>query len=336
MLILESILIAPFRVLDARYARTMTQRNNRRPSRPDHTARPHRRMPRPAPTSSREAHQKSRVAHPGRPRSGKPAPAGYVARVLILLTSCVLALLFVGVSISTCNDSHESRYADATLYQWENLISENGRFSYYLDGRNASRTGIDVSEHQGYIDWDSVARDDIDFAMVRIGNRGATSGALNIDDYAMHNLDGCQESGIECGAYFFSQAVSVEEAEEEADFVLATLHGRKLQMPIAYDHEPVHGVDGRADTLDDATLTACAKAFCDRIESAGYDSMVYGNASDLARFDDALRQRYGVWFAEYDVEHPSINAGFTIWQYSNAGSVSGVDTAVDLNIQFSS
>ncbi len=134
------------------------------------------------------------------------------------------------------------------------------------------------------------------------------------------------------GAYFFSQAVTVEEAREEAEFVLRLLAGRYLALPVAYDHEPVADGAGRANNMDRETLTACARAFCERLEQGGYGTMIYGNSGDMARYDRADLGGRPVWFAEYDAAQPHAQFDFAIWQYTNGGSVAGIDTAVDLNL----
>lgn len=256
---------------------------------------------------------------------------------LVVIAAAVVSLICVAVAVRACSSMVTAPASTpvTAAYNWENLTHDDaGRLTYLVDGEPVSRTGIDVSEHQGFIDWTAVASDGIDFAFVRLGNRGATSGSLNYDDYGAANLSGASQAGLDVGVYFFSQAITEEEAVEEADFVLSQLGDTKLAYPIVYDHEPVYGVEGRADDLSPAQMTANAKAFCDRITQAGYTVMLYGNAADLSRYDLNALANYPVWFAEYDVAAPSRNTGFSIWQYSNAGTVAGIDTAVDLNIAF--
>ena len=195
-----------------------------------------------------------------------------------------------------------------------------------------SQLGVDVSDHQGAIDWSAVASDGVDFAFVRVGNRGYTEGALYADTRYAENIDNATSAGLDVGAYFFSQAVSVEEAREEAEFVLRLLAGRYLALPVAYDHEPVADGAGRANNMDRETLTACARAFCERLEQGGYETMIYGNSGDMARYDRADLGGRPVWFAEYDAAEPHAQFDFAIWQYTNGGSVAGIDTAVDLNL----
>ena len=159
---------------------------------------------------------------------------------------------------------------------------------------------------------------------MRAGNRGYTEGALYADERFSENVDGAEAAGLATGVYFFSQAVTPDEAREEADFVLGLLAGRPLDLPVAFDHEPVSDETGRANHLAGTELAACARAFCERIEQAGYDTLVYGNKRDIAR----------VWFAEYDVAVPTGQFDFVMWQYTSTGTVAGISTRVDLNIRF--
>lgn len=265
--------------------------------------------------------------------------------VLVLLILLGLAL---GLIVRTCTANDRGASATVRSYDWSHLVWSGERLAYVEDRQTVSRLGVDVSDHQGLIDWASVAADGIDFAMVRLGYRGYSEGALNVDSRASYNLDGAASAGLDVGAYFFSQAISVDEAREEAEFVLEILDGRALDMPIAFDHEPVEGVAGRANALDSETLTACANVFCETLEAAGYATMVYGNQHDLERLAEggnsaqgsatdaeALADAVGgraIWFAAYDVAQPTTAYAFTMWQYTNAGSVAGIETSVDLNI----
>lgn len=219
-------------------------------------------------------------------------------------------------------------------YDWAGLERDGDRLAYYEQGALRSRLGIDVSSHQGTVDWEAVAADGIDFALVRLGNRGYTEGSLHVDEQSAANLDGARAAGLDVGAYFFSQATTVEEALEEADLALKLLDGRTLELPVAFDHEPVPDEAGRANRVDGQTLTACALAFCERLEAAGYATMVYGNAGDMARYDRTALGGRPVWFAEYHVATPNAPFDFTLWQYSNSGDVQGVSTPVDMNLLF--
>lgn len=254
---------------------------------------------------------------------------------IALLTT--VALLGSLALLAACGGGATEPAAQAYVspYDWASLerSGEQGdRLAYREDGEVRSQLGIDVSDHQGSIDWNAVAGDGIDFAFVRIGNRGYTEGALYADARYAENIDNATDVGLDVGAYFFSQATNVEEAREEADFVLQLLAGRYLALPVAYDHEPVADGAGRANNVDRETLTACARAFCERLEQGGYDTMIYGNSGDMARYDRAELGERPVWFAEYDAALPHAQFDFAIWQYTNGGTVAGISTAVDLNL----
>lgn len=255
---------------------------------------------------------------------------------LLIVAASLIALFFVAVSVHACDsnipDQRKLALEAGDTYNWEHLELIDGRYHYLEDGADIARTGIDVSEHQGPIDWSAVSHDGIDFAFVRLGNRGATTGSLRIDDYALENLRGATKAGLDVGVYFFSQATNESEAIEEAEFALDLLAGHQIALPVVFDHEPVPGVEGRTEGLTDDQLTSIARAFCEKVSSAGYDTMIYGNARDLARYDTSALNTMGIWLAEYEVEKPSYSSGFSVWQYSNTGRVKGIDVDVDMNV----
>ena len=278
--------------------------------------------------STRNASTRPGSAHPQqRPRRH----AG--ARKPFVILAFALALIVVGVSACNATSALLNGSSQEETSRSANT-KQNGRFSYSENGVEKSQTGIDVSEMQGAIDWEQVASDGIQFAFVRAGYRGTTEGGLFADGRLSENLAGAADAGLQTGVYFYSQATSAEEAQEEADFVLDQLGGRKLDLPITFDHEKDTTVNARGNNVDRDTLTAAALAFCQRIEQAGYRSMVYGNKVDIARMNlDSLGDR-PVWFAEYNALQPSGQLDFALWQYSNTGSIAGISTPVDMNLRF--
>lgn len=278
---------------------------------------------------------------PPSPARRTPSPAKLIAFIGVLLALC----LAIGLGSSFfASSSTPERDPYQSPFDWSNLQWDGDRLSYVQDGSVVSRIGVDVSDHQGYIDWQQVAADGIDFAMIRIGNRGYTEGGLAIDEYFSYNIDSSQAAGLNAGVYFFSQAITPDEAREEAEYVLELLAGRELQMPVAFDHETLSDPAARGNSVSGKDLTACMNAFCETIEAAGYQTMVYGNRTDLSRFayvDGSARAAAqlaselggrAVWFAEYDETTPTGPFDFRMWQYTNNGQVAGIDTAVDLNI----
>lgn len=212
-------------------------------------------------------------------------------------------------------------------------LDEKGRITYEKNGRRA-RAGIDVSTHQKEIDWPAVAADGVDFAILRLGHRGYTEGGLFLDETFETNLQGALDAGLEVGVYFFSQAVTPEEAEEEADYVLNALDGQALAFPVAFDWEPITGDEARTDGLDGEVMTRCAAAFCKRVKDAGYRAAVYFNQTQgYLRYDLRELTDYELWLAEYGTV-PDFYYHFDLWQYSHTGRVDGIQGDVDLDLAF--
>lgn len=245
---------------------------------------------------------------------------GITLALLILLSSTTLLL-------SGCSEY-------VSPYNFDNLKSEQGRFSYYEDGNLVSQTAVDVSDLQGKIDWERVSEDGIDFAMIRLGRRGYTEGNIYLDGYYYENVSGVQSEGMPFGVYFFSQAITEDEAIEEANFVIKHLSGSGISYPVVFDHEPVESADGRANNLSKNELTHITKAFCQKIEDAGYTPMIYGNAFDMERLNLNDLKGIDVWYAGYESSQPTGQFDFAMWQYSSTANVSGINTQADLSILF--
>lgn len=289
----------------------------------------------------------ARTVAPARARlrpARRRVPAGLLVALAVVLAVGVEA--FVGaqaMSSYLAGPSRTSSPVSSTAapyespYDWTSLDRTNGRFAYVRDGQVVSRLGVDVSENQQLIDWEAVAADGIEFAYIRLGYRGTSEGGLYLDAYFERNLEQARTAGIDCGVYFFSQAASPDEAREEARFVLEHLGGAALQYPVAFDSEEAAAGTGRSRTagLSDAEMTAIAQAFFSEISAAGYGTMLYGNAQDLGRYDSNLLAASPVWWAEYGMPVPTARLDFTLWQYSNEGSVAGIPTKVDMDIDLS-
>ena len=208
---------------------------------------------------------------------------------------------------------------------------EDGRLRYE-DDRWISRTVVDVSSYQKAIDWEQVAADGVEMAMIRLGYRGYESGFLNLDQCYKANVKGAHKAGLDVGVYFFSQAVTVEEAEEEARFVLRNIRGKHVNGPIAFDMEPIAGAD-RITNLTAEEKTAIADAFCQLIEKNGYKAMVYGNPKWLTGdVDMSLLTDHDVWLAHYTTV-TKWGFSYTMWQYTDSGSVAGIEGNADLSVQ---
>ncbi len=208
----------------------------------------------------------------------------------------------------------------------------DGEFITYSGAESTTR-GIDVSDHQGVIDWEQVARDGIDFAVVRIGYRGYTQGGITMDAYYEENIQGALDNGIEVGVYFFSQAISEEEALEEAAVVLDAIAGYDITYPVVFDWEEV-SAEARTDHMTSVLLTQCTIAFCEAVREAGYVPGVYFNQTfGYQYFHLSELQDYVLWLAQYDTA-PDFLYNFQMWQYTARGTVAGIDTPMDLNLSF--
>ena len=220
-------------------------------------------------------------------------------------------------------------------YDKANLqADENGEIAYYEGDKVTSVKGIDVSKYQGEIDWEKVAESGVEFAIIRAGIRGYGTGEIVEDATFQDNLKGATDAGIDVGVYFFSQAITEEEAIEEANFILEAISDYDVTYPIALDVEEVTDKSARTNGLTATQRTDCAVAFLETIREAGYTPMIYGN---LKSFCDMLElervQDYQRWFAFYDKEL-YFPYDIAIWQYSDSGVIDGIEGTVDLNIMF--
>lgn len=220
---------------------------------------------------------------------------------------------------------------------YKNIRSISGKY-YYEDEYFTSSFGIDVAEFQKTIDWKKVKDDSVEFAYIRLGRRGATQGDLYMDDRFEENYRGARANGIKVGVYFFSQALDEKEAIEEAHFVLSALENKPIDLPIAYDLEEVFLEDGlvsRIFLLDKEQLTKNAIAFVNEIKKFGHEAVIYTYPYWLTNFYilDEIKD-IPLWYAQYDISKPEIDLPLYMWQYSNKGTINGIDKETDLNIMF--
>ena len=191
-----------------------------------------------------------------------------------------------------------------------------------------------MSKYQGEIDWEKVADDDVEYAFIRLGIRGYSEGEIMEDETFEDNIKGARQNDIDVGVYFFTQATSVEEAEEEAQYVLDTIEPYKVTYPVVIDVEAVNNSDARTKELTKEERTEYCIAFCEMIKNAGYTPMIYGNLKTFMLLLDLEQlEEYEKWFALYD-EQVYYPYDFKVWQYTDEGKVDGIDVNVDLNISF--
>lgn len=214
-------------------------------------------------------------------------------------------------------------------------ILENGEMQYLQDGAVVSHKGIDVSRYQGEIDWNKVAATGVEYAIIRVGVRGyGVEGKIVLDEMFEKNVKGATAAGLKVGVYFFSQAITEEEALEEANTVLTAIAPYSITYPIVYDVEKTGAKEGRMNQLTVEDRTKVTRVFIDKIKEAGYTPMIYSNIEmwtvllDMASFEDVEK-----WFAYYstDLYFPY---EYSIWQYSDKGQVDGIKGDVDMNISF--
>lgn len=204
--------------------------------------------------------------------------------------------------------------------------------------------GIDVSKYQGTIDWGKVKESGVEFAMIRVGYRAKSTGEIFEDPTARYNMQEAQNAGIMIGAYFFSSAVTGEEAKAEAAFTKEIIAKYKITYPVAYNCEDFQSSDSRQFGLDTAARTSLACAFLDEIASAGYTPMFYASKGELegsAQWDTTLlAAKYKIWVAQYpdkpypDTTETSYSGAYHMWQYTSQGIVSGISRKTDVNIAY--
>lgn len=262
-------------------------------------------------------------------------PYALIAAGVVLLVLLAVLLLFPAESAS--GETTPQTTVETTLPMPDANVFTPMDFGY--DGAyltcltDESVMGIDISTFQKEIDFEQVKAAGVEFVMIRLGYRGSIEGILFEDEWAQINYQGAKAAGLKVGGYFFSQSISPEEAVEEADYAMQIVKDWELEMPLVYDWEFLQ--EGyRTDSVDARMLTDCTKAFCQRVEAAGYDAMVYFNP-DQSRKRMYLQEltEYGFWLAMYtdEMEYPY---KVDMWQYTCTGSVPGINGNVDINLYF--
>ncbi|MCQ2080037.1 MAG: glycoside hydrolase family 25 protein [Lachnospiraceae bacterium] len=217
-------------------------------------------------------------------------------------------------------------------YVTENFIQdeETEEITYVDDNKNIlSKKGIDVSSFNGEIDWNKVAKSDVDFAYIRCGLRGSTEGKLMLDSTFETNIKEASKTNIPIGVYFFTQAVNENEADEEAKFLIEQIKDYKIDYPIALD---IENLEGRTEGLSKEQRTKNAIVFLSELEAEGYKTIIYGNLNSLfnmLNLEDL--EAYDKWFAYYN--YPVYNPyNYSIWQYTSKGEIDGIKGNVDINV----
>ncbi|MBE6866481.1 MAG: hypothetical protein E7492_05950 [Ruminococcaceae bacterium] len=198
-----------------------------------------------------------------------------------------------------------------------------------------SRIGIDISKYQPSINWQTVKDSGIEFVIIRAGYRGYGTGALVEDPYFKQHIQGATSVGLKVGVYVFSQAITTQEAVEEASLALSLVKGYNIKYPIFFDTEySTSAKTGRADHLSQTQRTTIAKAFCETIENAGYNAGIYASKTWFYyQLDYSQISQYDIWVAHY-ASATDFKYRYDIWQYTGTGTCAGVGGLVDLNIGY--
>lgn len=217
-------------------------------------------------------------------------------------------------------------------------LTNDRMVSYGDDGKLNAMTGVDISVHNQVTDWNAVKADGIDFVMLRVGYRNYGIGAdtMNPDPRFQEYYRGAKEAGLLVGAYFFSQAVTEEEAVAEAVYTAELLRDCELDFPVVYDWEIIyHDPEGaRTDNVPVDTLTDCVLAYCQNLEFFGYKTMFYQNKrTALYKLDLPRLAEIPMWLAEYG-DGPTYPYEYDMWQYASDGKVAGIEGNVDMNLSF--
>ncbi|MBR6452117.1 MAG: glycoside hydrolase family 25 protein [Lachnospiraceae bacterium] len=231
----------------------------------------------------------------------------------------------------------EVRYGTIPIHSYnkDNFRLENGYMAYYdEEGKKISHLGVDLSYHQVQVDWNQLKTSPCEFVMLRCGYRGYTEGGLVEDEKFQEYATGATEAGFPLGVYFFTQALTEEEAIAEADFVLDLIEPYPISYPVVIDSEYVSDESARTNQaeMEPEERTKLLITFCERIKEAGYYPMVYASENWLRReLDVSMLQPYEIWAPQY-LETNDFLYDFTIWQYTAEGQIPGVTGLCDLNI----
>lgn len=218
----------------------------------------------------------------------------------------------------------------------QELFGENDKG--ILTYNEIANTGVTVSENNQEIDWAKVKESGVSFAMIRVGYRKYSSNEITQDKQFEANIAGALAVGLDVGVYFYSTAISVTEAEQEAAFVLDKIKAYQVTYPVSYNWEFVQNAqEGETVRNKDATgseITEYTEAFCKKIEKASYTAAFYaGKNMAYEKFNLEKLKDYDIWYSEYR-KVPAFYYDFNMWQYTNQGKVSGIETPVKMNMVF--
>lgn len=225
-------------------------------------------------------------------------------------------------------------YLPKNDYDHTSFVLQSGRMAYYSDGKEVSYLGMCVDKYDDYVDFNAAKNDGIDFVMLRVGARGYGTGSITLDEYYADNLSRASQAGLDIGLYFTSQAVTVEEAAEEAVALVSAIADYKITYPLAIDIGFVSNDSSRIEKLSKTEKTAIIRVFADAIKAAGYTPAIHADKEflikeiDLSKFTDV-----DIWL-DNPGDLPDYPYAFTMWEYSDNATVDGVRGYSDLTISF--
>ena len=212
-------------------------------------------------------------------------------------------------------------------------VIQGVKYTFNGDGSLNTGTvmGIDISKHNGNIDWNAVKNSGVQYVILRCGYRGSASGVLVEDQKFKRNIQGATAAGLKVGIYFFSQAVNEVEAVEEASMTLSLIKNYRITYPVYID---VESANGRADGISKEARTSVINAFCQTIRNSGYTPGLYANKNWLTeKINTGALGGCKIWLAQY-VAAPTYGGRYEMWQYSSRGSIAGIKGNVDLNVSY--
>lgn len=219
-------------------------------------------------------------------------------------------------------------------YSKSRFVYKDPIMSYYLNGKAASWCGADISAKQGVVDFKKLKKAGCDFVMIKVGGRGYSSGEIVLDDKLKDYMKGAKNAGLDIGVYFFSQAITKDEIEEEAETLLEAIKDYDVKYPVVFQMQEVEGDMARVEALDTDSRTTLAKLFLNTIDDAGYKPMLYGNKEWLlTKVDLEALAGYDIWLSQ-EADTPDYPYEFSMWQYDKAGTISGISEETGLNICF--
>lgn len=227
-------------------------------------------------------------------------------------------------------------YLTKNTYDFTRLEDRAGLKRYMENGKKISYVGVDISRQNGDVNFTSVKAAGVDYVMIRLGGRGYSTGQITLDENFKKNIEGAIEAGLDVGIYFYSQAISQEEAVQEANFVIQNLEPYKanIKYPVALDMEFVANDTARIEGVSKEDKTNIATSFLESVKTVGYVPMIYGDKEWLIKeIDLAKLQSYDIWLAQEE-ELPDYPYQYTMWQYSTDGVLNGVTGEANLNICF--